>query len=570
MLEVIRNLRLLLTRKDKFRLAGVIVLLFISAMLEVAGLGLLLPVVAVFTKPELLEQNKFLAFFRQLFAGLNDHHFLMICCGAIILLYLVKGLWLFFTMRVYTGFVCKRLAEIACRLYSGFLDSRYRIFSEQGKVELNVRIQKVDAVATMVVLPFMQIVVDTLAIIFIALTLMATIPFVVLGCGLIFGIGSLLLILPVKHLGNQTGKELNWLMGKINKLAYYSLEDVKTIKISGTSGYFSRIFSRLRYKRGQCDSNFYLLGQIPRLVLELLAVISAVAMLLIMLGRGIPVGTVILSFSLLIAAMSRLLPAFSRIHYALNAIRIGAPMLREVVEALQWEKEDVGDTTEPLVFRDELKVENLTFGYPGSSRNILSGLNFTLKRNSSLAIVGPTGGGKSTLVDLLLGFYTPDGGKILVDGKNIYDHLGAWRKLVGFVPQFIVLADTTVAANVAVGVEEEKIDRARVREVLRIAQLEEFIDTLPQGLDTVIGDNGMRLSGGQRQRLGIARALYRDPEVIIFDEATSALDTETEEALINAVETLHGSKTLIMVAHRLSTVEKCDLRVEIRPEETTV
>ena len=570
MVELIRNLRLLLTRKDKFRLAGVIFLLFIGAMMEVAGLGLLLPVVAVFTKPELLEQNKFLAFFRQLFAGLNDHHFLMVCCGAIILLYLLKGLWLFFTMRVYTRFVYERLAEIACRLYSGFLDSRYRIFAEQGKVELNVRIQKVDAVCTMVVLPAMQIVVDTLAIFFISLTLMATIPFVVLGCGVIFGIGSVLLILPVKRLGNQTGKGISELMGEINKHAYYSLEDVKTIRISGTSGYFSSIFSQLRHKRSKYDTIFYLLGQVPRLVLELLAVISAVTMLLIMLGRGVPVGTVILSFSLLIAAMSRLLPSFSRIHYALNAIRIGAPILKDVVEALQWEKENLGDTSEAMAFRDELKVENLTFCYPGSSRNILSGLNFTLKRNTSLAIVGPTGGGKSTLVDLLLGFYTPDSGKILVDGKNIYDHLGAWRKLVGFVPQFIVLADASVAANVAVGVEAEKIDRARVREVLRIAQLEEFIDTLPQGIDTVIGDNGMRLSGGQRQRLGIARALYRDPEVIIFDEATSALDTETEEALINALETLHGSKTLIMVAHRLSTVEKCDLRVEIRPEEMTV
>jgi ABC-type multidrug transport system fused ATPase/permease subunit len=413
----------------------------------------------------------------------------------------------------------------------------------------------------------MLILVDTLAIIFISLTLMATIPFVVLGCGLIFAAGSVLLILPVRHLGNKTGKEINGLMGELNKCAYYSLEDVKTIKISGTAAYFSRVFSRLRHKRSKCDSTFYLLGQVPRLVLELLAVISAVTMLLIMLGRGVPMGTVILSFSLLIAAMSRLLPSFSRIHYALNSIRIGYPMLKDIMDALQWEKENLGDTSEPMVFQNELKVENLTFSYPGSTRKIFSDLNFTLKRNTSLAIVGPTGGGKSTLVDLLLGFYTPDGGKILVDGKNIYEHLGAWRKLVGFVPQFIVLADASVAANVAVGVEEDKIDRARVREVLRIAQMEQFIDALPQGMDTVIGDNGMRLSGGQRQRLGIARALYRDPEVIIFDEATSALDTETEEALINAVETLHGSKTLIMVAHRLSTVEKCDLRVEIKPED---
>ncbi|MBR2872820.1 MAG: ATP-binding cassette domain-containing protein, partial [Lentisphaeria bacterium] len=173
--------------------------------------------------------------------------------------------------------------------------------------------------------------------------------------------------------------------------------------------------------------------------------------------------------------------------------------------------------------------------------------------------------GKSTLVNLLLGFYRPDSGKIMVDGRNINDSLGAWRKLIGFVPQRIVLADASVAANVAVGVDDEKIDRKRVREVLRIAQMENFVDSLPEGMESSIGDNGIRLSGGQRQRIGIARALYKDPEIIIFDEATSALDSETEDALISAVEKLHGAKTIIMVAHRLSTVEKCEQRIEIKP-----
>ena len=153
----------------------------------------------------------------------------------------------------------------------------------------------------------------------------------------------------------------------------------------------------------------------------------------------------------------------------------------------------------------------------------------------------------------------------MVDGRNINDSLGAWRKLIGFVPQRIVLADASVAANVAVGVDDEKIDRKRVREVLRIAQMENFVDSLPEGMESSIGDNGIRLSGGQRQRIGIARALYKDPEIIIFDEATSALDSETEDALISAVEKLHGAKTIIMVAHRLSTVEKCEQRIEIKP-----
>ena len=284
-----------------------------------------------------------------------------------------------------------------------------------------------------------------------------------------------------------------------------------------------------------------------------------------MLWSGEAIGTVILSFSLLIAAMSRLLPAISRINYSLTTIRVGAPIFREIIAAIRWEQEELGDREEKLSFNEEIKVENLSFAYPGSDRKVIDGLSFKLKRNSSLAVTGPTGGGKSTLIDLLLGLQQPQAGTISVDGKDISLAMGAWRRMIGFVPQHIFLADDSIAANVSIGSRPDKIDRDRVREVLRTAQLESFVDSLPEGMDTLVGDNGIRLSGGQRQRLGIARALYRDPEIIIFDEATSALDTETEEELIKALDGLYGQKTLIMVAHRLSTVEKCEQRIEIKP-----
>lgn len=565
MLEVIRGLRLMLTRGDKFRLLGLVVLLCIGAFMEIAGLGVLLPLVAMFTKPELLEQNRALHFFRQMFAGLNDNQFLMLCCVLICLIYVLKNLWIFFTMHVYTKFVYQRLSEIACRLYAGFLRGRYEIFAKYGKTELNVYLGKVDLMCSMVLLPFMLLTVDILTVVFIGVTLLMTIPAVVLSCGMIFTVGTLLICLPSRKLSNKTGEGINRLSSELNKLAFYTLSDIKNIKISGSDGFYSAKYRKIRLGKSHCDSVFYIMGQVPRLVLETLGVLSAVLVLMIMLWWGTPIGTVILSFSLLVAAMSRLLPSISRINYSLNAIRVGYPIFRDLTEALQWEKEELGNTAEKLDFQREIKIENLSFTYPGTEKKILSGVNLTIKRNSSLAIVGPTGGGKSTLVDLLLGFYKPDTGAISVDGRNICDSLGAWRKIVGFVPQMIVLADTSVASNVAGGIEEDKIDRDRVREVLRTAQIDEFVDSLPQGMDTLIGDNGIRLSGGQRQRIGIARALYKNPEIIIFDEATSALDNETEEALIAAVEKLHGLKTIIMVAHRLSTVEKCDQRIEIKP-----
>ena len=564
LLEIINGFRKLLCPRDKWYLLGLVILLCIGAAMEIAGLGLLLPLVAAFTKPELLEQNTLLCFFRQLFSWVDEKQFLLICCCCIVCMYTVKNLWILFTVHIYASFTYGRLVEINSRLYSTFLSARYHIFADHGKVELQTVINKVEQLGNMVLLPGMIVLVDLLTIIFITLLLLFTIPLVVIECTLIFGIGSLLIYFPLRKVNFKIGKELNDVITRINKICYYSFEDIKSIKVLGLENFFSAKFDRVRKKRGDLEKRFYTCGQIPRLFLETLAVISAILVLIIMLYNGEDTGSVILSFSLLIAAMSRLLPAISRIHYSLNTMSGGHAIFRDIIAASQWEKEDLGTSGEKLNFNDTLRVENVSFSYPGNERTVIDNLSFELKRNSSMAVIGPTGGGKSTLIDLLLGLQLPSAGRITVDGRDIRSSLGAWRKLIGFVPQFIVLADDSIAANVALGCSDEERNRDRVREVLRIAQLEEFVDSLPQGMDTVIGDNGIRLSGGQRQRLGIARALYRDPEIIIFDEATSALDSETEQALIDALDGLYGEKTLIMVAHRLSTIEKCEQRIEIR------
>ena len=563
--EIINGIRRLLSPRDKWCLAGIVLLLCIGAMMEIAGIGLLLPLVAVFTKPELLEQNAILKCFRQIFSWADEKEFMLICCGCIVCMFVVKNLWLFFTMRLYTSFTFRRLGDIGTRLYCVFLSGKYRIFQEYGKVELQTILNKIDQLGFMVLMPFMVLAVDFLTIFFIVGMLLFTIPKVVISCTLILGAGSLLIYFPLRKFNWSLGEGLNLVYSRLNKISLYSLEDIKTVKVLGLENFFAAAYGNVRKERSRLETNYYLTGQVPRLVLETLAVIAVLAIFAFMLWRGEPIGTVILSFSLLVAAMSRLLPAISRINYSLTTIRVGAPIFREIIAAIRWEQEELGDREEKLSFNEEIKVENLSFAYPGSDRKIIDGLSFKLKRNSSLAVTGPTGGGKSTLIDLLLGLQLPQNGTISVDGKDISLAMGAWRRMIGFVPQHIFLADDSIAANVSMGNTADKIDRDRVREVLRIAQLESFVDSLPEGMDTLIGDNGIRLSGGQRQRLGIARALYRDPEIIIFDEATSALDTETEEELIKALDGLYGQKTLIMVAHRLSTVEKCEQRIEIKP-----
>ena len=561
--EIIHGLRQILTPRDKWYLLGMIVLLSIGAAMEIAGLGLLLPLVAIFTKPELFDQNWALKFFRALFSGVDEKVFLLICCACVAVVYTLKNVWLFFIMRSYSSFTYSRLGAISSRLYARILRAKYNVFAEYGKVELLTLINKVDQMGGMVLLPLMLITVDLLTVGFIVLLLLFTIPSVVLGCSLVFALGSIIVHFPMKRLSFRTGQELNTIYGRLNRICLYAFEDIKSVKVLGLERFFSQNFENIRNERSGLDTTYFVMGQVPRLLLETLAVLSALAVLVFMLLRGAPVGTVILSFSLLVAAMSRLLPAFSRINYSLNSLRTGFHLFRDIIAANSWESEELGEGVGKLEFKESIAVRNLSFTYPGSAVPVLKNLNFELKHNSSLAVTGPTGGGKSTLIDLLLGLRLPGEGTITVDGKDITLSLKAWRKMIGFVPQFIVLNDDTIAANVALGVENP--DRERIAEVLRIAQLDEFVNSLPEKTETLIGDNGIRLSGGQRQRLGIARALYHDPEIIIFDEATSALDTETEKALIDALEKLYGEKTLIMVAHRLSTVEKCDQRIEIRP-----
>jgi len=274
---------------------------------------------------------------------------------------------------------------------------------------------------------------------------------------------------------------------------------------------------------------------------------------------------VLLSFSLLIAAMSRLLPSFSRIHYNLVRVIQNRFSFDSVFEWLNLETE-VLDREAALTLNERIEVQGIDFSYPERAVPVFRDFSLTIPVRSSVAITGVTGGGKSTLADILLGLLVPQRGGVFADGRNIRENLGAWRSKIGFVPQYIHLLDDTILNNVAFGAcDGTDADLARTESVLRMAQLWDFVSSLPDGLFTVIGENGVRLSGGQRQRIGIARALYGAPELLIMDEATSALDDGTERALVDALEALRGRLTIVIIAHRLSTVEKCDIRVRIEP-----
>jgi ABC-type multidrug transport system fused ATPase/permease subunit len=301
---------------------------------------------------------------------------------------------------------------------------------------------------------------------------------------------------------------------------------------------------------------------LPRLWLELLAVVGLATLVIVMLAQGREMATIVPTLGLFAAAAFRLMPSVNRVLNSAQALRYYLPVVNTLREELklaapeQTARRQPGPATSG--FQTEICLANICYTYPSAAAPALKNLIIRIRKGESVGFVGPSGSGKSTLVDVILGLLTPGAGQVLVDGENIQHDLRAWQDQIGYVPQSIYLTDDTLRRNVAFGLADEAIDDAAVKRAVRAAQLEEFVAGLPKGLETFVGERGIRLSGGQRQRIGIARALYHDPAVLVLDEATSALDMATERGVMQAVNALQGSKTLLIVAHRLSTVGGCD------------
>lgn len=337
------------------------------------------------------------------------------------------------------------------------------------------------------------------------------------------------------------------------------LGGIKEVKIAGREQEFVDVYALHMNQSSRIGRTQSVLQAMPRLWLELMAVTGLAVLVISMLLQGQPVAGLVPTLGLFAAAAFRLMPSVNRILNALQTLRFNLP----VVETLYAEREFLGGSGKraiaaPMSFAERLELRDLHFGYPGVQRPAVNAVNLTVRKGAVVGFIGGSGAGKSTIIDLILGLLSPQRGAIAVDDVDIRDNLRGWQDRIGYVPQTIFLTDDTIRNNIAFGVLEHEIDDAAVTMALAAAQLSDFIATLPDGQETLVGERGVRLSGGQRQRIGIARALYHNPDLLVLDEATSALDTETERQVMSSVFALKGQKTVLIVAHRLSTVEGCD------------
>jgi len=553
----------LLSPSGRVKLLLLTVMMGAGALMELAGLGLVMPLIAVLANPELLEQNKILKFIYELASPSSNAQFILMLCLVLSLAYAVKNIYLLLLTKFQAQFVYSRVAELGARLFERYLKAPYAFHLKRNSSSFMNNLNMLTFLSSGVMMPAMLLATDCIVVGAILVTLVVLAPLLTLGLGIFAGVLTLGLYFAMLKFNVGTGERLQANRIETTRIAMQSFEGVKECKVLNCEDAMASQYSLHQRLLRNAEADQIFAGQVPRFAIETIVVISGMAALSALLLCGVAIGSIILRLSFVTIAMVRLMPSLSRMNYNIANIKQNLPILRDIIVDFESLKPEPAPQGAPLEFKKSIKIEDVSFHYEGTDKDTLSNFSLEISKNASVAFVGHTGCGKTTLVDIILGLLKPTGGRICVDGRDISENLPSWQTKIGYVPQVIHLVDGSIKENVAFCVEPEKIDAGRVRKCLETAQLWEFVETLSGGMEAVIGERGVRLSGGQRQRIGIARALYHDPQILALDEATSALDVDTEKAFIDALRTLKGKLTLITIAHRLTTVQGCDMIVNL-------
>jgi ATP-binding cassette, subfamily B, bacterial PglK len=488
----------------------------------------------------------------------------------LVVFYLLKNGIQLFQAYATNRLVAESTAALSQRLLRGYLRAPYAFYLHRNSAELIRNVwHSSEVVFRAVMAPAVAIAFETVVVLAIAGVLLAIAPLVTLVISVLLGGAALVFVRASRTAVARWGIRADHLTKEIIQSLQQTLHAIKEIKVLGREAFFDEAFDRLQRQLVRVRHYHATLAAVPRMLIETLFVGGAFVLiaLVVLLGNTGP--EVLPILGLYAYAGFRVIPSMNRIMLYVNDIRHGAAAVEDLYADLLTVAADEGPdalehVTTSLPFDDRIELAGVSYVYEGGAAPVLRDVDLVIRRGESVGIVGLTGAGKSTLVDLLLGLLTPTYGRITVDGRDLATHRRAWQRRIGYVPQAIVLVDDTLRRNVALGLPDAQIDPARLAAALRVAQLEDFVATLPAGLETVVGERGIRFSGGERQRVGIARALYRAPDVLVFDEATSSLDNRTEADLVRALETLPAPRTLIVIAHRLSTVRHCDRLVYLK------
>ena len=569
-MEIVRKLNYIFSREQKIKLALLFVMIVVGTFAELFGVTSILPIIQVATEPGAEHQNLLIGLCIRLFHCTETAELLFALAFVILVIFVVKNVYIVFMYAMQYKFIFNNQYRLASRLMSAYIRKPYVFHLSKNSAELQRNINVDTNQFFAVVLNSLQIVIDIMLIAVLFIYLIFTdVTMTLVSMTFVLGFMAAYYVFSKKKI-RILGDQGHDAYARMIQYANQSFDGIKEIKVSGKERFFEKAYADEYYKYMQANKKQNIYTSIPKYLLETVAIGGVMLVIMVKAYSGEDLASLVSNLSVFAVAVFKLVPSANRINGSINGVLFQLPSVdtiyRDLHEIEDMEKEpsaNEGKAAADIKFEKELTIEKLWYRYPGSEKYVLEDAALQIPKGCAAAFVGESGSGKTTLADIILGVLKPDRGEILADGVNINTNLKGWQKKLGYIPQNIFLLDDTIRKNILFGVEEKDADEEAVWRAVEQAQLKEYILGLEDGLDTVVGERGVRMSGGQRQRLGIARALYHDPELLVMDEATSALDHETEQAVMEAIEALYGTKTLIIIAHRLSTIEKCDLIYEV-------
>ena len=575
MIKILKKMNRLLDAKQKRLMVLIVFLMLIGGILESLSISVVIPVIEVLLDPDAVMNNKYMSL---LYNGLHLQsitQFTIVMMCALIGAFVLKNLFLFLQNVVQLRFVYTNQFATSRKMMINFMNRPYEYYLNADTAVIQRSITSDVNNMYGLILSLLQLVSEMVVFACLVAVLLVVDAKMILTIAALLIVVLLLIKIVIKPIMVRAGQENQDYYSGLFKWIEQAVMGIKEIKIANKEQYFINEYAKCGFGYVSAVQRYNLYNSTPRLLIETVCIAGLVLYMLVVMLQGATVTEMLPQLTTFGLAAMRLIPSANRINNYLTNISYFEPFFMGVSDHLQ---EDIHDESivydveayahakkiEKMDITKEIVLQDITYKYPNTENLIFDHADMTIPIGSAIGIVGTSGSGKTTIVDVMLGLLQLQTGKILADGVDVSANYEGWLKNIGYIPQTIFMIDSSIRKNVAFGFADEDIDDERVWAVLKEAQLDEFVRSLPEGLDTGIGERGIRISGGQRQRIGIARALYEDPEVLVLDEATSALDNDTEAAIMDSINRLHGKKTLVIIAHRLQTIEKCDMvfRVE--------
>ena len=576
MRNLLSKVNYIFDKKQKLQSVLLCIGLFVGALLELVGVSFITQLVTLISNPEKIHSNEIMQYCYDFFNMTSDRQFFLFVVIALIFVYLIKNLYLLWINYVQYTFVFNNQLRLSGRLIDCYLKKPYTYHLDNNSAEMvrNVMLDSERFFPRLlsIFLTLSEILVSALLCVF----LLIVDPVITISVVAILAVFTGLYLILFKGKAKKYGKTNQIYDGKMHQSINQALGAVKDIKILHREKYFADSFLAYGKKKMTAVRNNNVLGQFPKYLIETVCIGTVLLVLVFKIYKGEDLNTMIPQLAAFAIAAFKLLPSVSKINNYANLIVFLKPSvdliyrdIKDTEDMVNYEiadesgniieiNDDGSQNKDTCYVADKISINNIVYRYPHTDRDVLNGISFEIPLGKSIGFIGESGSGKSTLADVILGILTPTSGTVMYGNMDVHKHPLKWSKKLAYIPQSIFLCDDTIRNNVAFGIDEDKIDDEKVWKALREAQLEQFVKSQPDGLDSMVGERGVRISGGQRQRIGIARALYDNPEILVLDEATSALDTGTESAVMEAIDKLSGTMTLIIIAHRLTTIKNCD------------